>query len=83
MNILFYICVDDMTIFPFVEASAADDFWKPCDKRRSCSKLAISPFATMLLSPLNNIFKFIESFHSFAQMVLKSSPADLVFVGKV
>ena len=32
-----------------VDASAADNFWKLCDKSRNCSKQAISPFITMFL----------------------------------
>ena len=42
-------------VIPFVphsDASAADNFRKQCDKRRNCSKRAISPFAT-------NVFNFL------------------------
>ena len=39
------------------DASAADNFWKPCDKRRNCAKQAISPFATMF----STLFKKLNS----------------------
>ena len=36
--------------FQPINASAADDFLKHCDKRRNYSKRAISPFATMFFN---------------------------------
>ena len=36
-----------LLIYTFYDASAADNFLKTNDKRRNCSKRAISPFATM------------------------------------
>ena len=39
------------------DASAADDFSKHCDKRRNCSKQAISPFAT-------TFFQFSKQLHT-------------------
>ena len=47
------------------EASAADGFWKHCDKRRNCSKQAISPFATMFSTFFSNytfIYWYCPSF---------------------
>ena len=40
--------------FPPIDVSAADIFWKHCDKRRNCSKQAISPFATIFSISLSN-----------------------------
>ena len=50
-----------------VTPSAADDFWKHCDKRRNCSKRAISPICHNVFQLLSVIIRtLIEIFHFFS-----------------
>ena len=39
--------VNSVTPFPHTDASAADEFWKQCGKRRNYSQYSIYPFVTM------------------------------------
>ena len=65
---------DSLTLFPLMthsDACAADDFWKHCDKRRNCSKRAISPFATMFSVDFSNYTFIYRDLPCFCMFVFK------------
>ena len=57
------------------DASAADVFWKHCDKRRNCSRRAISPFATKFSTICSNYSYINRDFFLFLSRHFQSSAA--------
>ena len=53
----------------FSDASAADNFWKHCDKSRNCPKQAISSFATICSTLYSNYTYIYRAFPCFCQEI--------------
>ena len=57
-------------------------FWKHSDKRRICSKQAISSFTTMFSTFSHKVIHSIRDFLFFDKICPKSSAAELLYEGK-
>ena len=67
----YYSSCLQFNLFPHADASVADDFSKHCDKIRNCSYWAISPFATMFSTLVNNYLLIYRDFLYFFKNVFK------------
>ena len=88
-NVIMFVWTElynELTLVPHIDA-----FWRHCSRRHFeniVAKEEIAQNEQFILLPhcfqLFSIFKpsFKEIFHIFPQMVLKSSAADLFYVGK-
>ena len=78
-------CLNQITlsdIYTVSDAFAEDKFWKHCDRRRNCSKQAISPFATMFSILFSNCTFIYRYFPRFWLIVFKFFYCRCVVCGK-